>query len=356
MLVHRVSSHRPAPSGPDAHDSPAIERAAQAAIHAIRRCGIPACASAACGLDSHREQGGRAQPALGRRDREGGRELPGLRRADPGPGRALARPDQGRGSARERRARAARPGHRRADRRRRRSRRSRRVRRPVPDRRLPDRLGHELQHERERGDRGARGRRRPRERPREHGPVVERRLPVRGPPRRARRDRPRPPARARAPRRLARAQGVRVRRRRQVRADAPDGRGARSRSARSSPATRRRSARGSRASRTRCRASARSRSAGPPRAPASTRIPSSPRACGAPLRDTGLTVSAPVDHFEAQAARDGLVEASGALKVVAVSLTKIANDLRLMGSGPRAGLAEIFLPSSRRGARSCRAR
>ena len=61
-------------------------------------------------------------------------------------------------------------------------------------------------------------------------------------------------------------------------------------------------------------------------------------------RDTGLTVSAPVDHFEAQAARDGLVEASGALKVVAVSLTKIANDLRLMGSGPRAGLAEIFLP------------
>jgi fumarate hydratase class II len=66
-------------------------------------------------------------------------------------------------------------------------------------------------------------------------------------------------------------------------------------------------------------------------------------------RDTGLTVSAPVDHFEAQAARDGLVEASGALKVVAVSLTKIANDLRLMGSGPRAGLAEIFLPELQKG-------
>jgi fumarate hydratase class II len=66
-------------------------------------------------------------------------------------------------------------------------------------------------------------------------------------------------------------------------------------------------------------------------------------------RETGLTVSAPVDHFEAQAARDGLVEASGALKVVAVSLTKIANDLRLMGSGPRAGLGEIFLPELQKG-------
>ena len=66
-------------------------------------------------------------------------------------------------------------------------------------------------------------------------------------------------------------------------------------------------------------------------------------------RDTGLTISAPVDHFEAQAARDGLVEASGALKVVAVSLTKISNDLRLMGSGPRAGLSEIFLPELQKG-------
>jgi fumarate hydratase class II len=66
-------------------------------------------------------------------------------------------------------------------------------------------------------------------------------------------------------------------------------------------------------------------------------------------RDTGLTISAPGDHFEAQAARDGLVEASGALKVVAVSLTKIANDLRLMGSGPRAGLSEIFLPELQKG-------
>ncbi len=66
-------------------------------------------------------------------------------------------------------------------------------------------------------------------------------------------------------------------------------------------------------------------------------------------RETGLQISAPADHFEAQAARDGLVEASGALKVVAVSLTKIANDLRLMGSGPRAGLSELFLPELQKG-------
>src|SRR5881398_97165 len=65
--------------------------------------------------------------------------------------------------------------------------------------------------------------------------------------------------------------------------------------------------------------------------------------------ETGLTISAAADAFEAQAARDGLVEASGALKTVAVSLTKIANDLRLMGSGPRAGLAEIFLPELQKG-------
>jgi fumarate hydratase class II len=67
------------------------------------------------------------------------------------------------------------------------------------------------------------------------------------------------------------------------------------------------------------------------------------------VADTGLQISAPADPFEAQAARDGLVEASGALRVVAVSLTKIANDLRLMGSGPRAGLAELFLPELQKG-------
>src|SRR5712691_213467 len=65
--------------------------------------------------------------------------------------------------------------------------------------------------------------------------------------------------------------------------------------------------------------------------------------------ETGLTISPPADPFEAQAARDGLVEASGALKTVAVSLTKVANDLRFMGSGPRAGLAEIALPELQKG-------
>jgi fumarate hydratase class II len=64
---------------------------------------------------------------------------------------------------------------------------------------------------------------------------------------------------------------------------------------------------------------------------------------------TGLAIFPPADAFESQAARDGLVEASGALKTVAVSLTKIANDLRFLGSGPRAGLAEIFLPELQKG-------
>jgi fumarate hydratase class II len=65
--------------------------------------------------------------------------------------------------------------------------------------------------------------------------------------------------------------------------------------------------------------------------------------------ETGLAVSPPADPFEAQAARDGIVEASGALKTVAVSLTKIANDIRYLGSGPRAGLAEIALPELQKG-------
>ncbi len=63
------------------------------------------------------------------------------------------------------------------------------------------------------------------------------------------------------------------------------------------------------------------------------------------LRDaTGLPLSEARDHFEAQGARDGLVELSGQMRTIAVSLTKIANDIRWMGSGPRAGLAEISLP------------
>ncbi len=65
--------------------------------------------------------------------------------------------------------------------------------------------------------------------------------------------------------------------------------------------------------------------------------------------ETGLQINPPADPFESQAARDALVEASGALKTVAVSLTKIANDLRFMGSGPRAGLSELFLPELQKG-------
>ncbi|MFF8804069.1 class II fumarate hydratase [Streptomyces omiyaensis] len=61
-------------------------------------------------------------------------------------------------------------------------------------------------------------------------------------------------------------------------------------------------------------------------------------------RTTGLPFTEARDHFEAQGARDGLVETSGQLRTVAVSLTKIANDLRWMASGPRTGLAEINLP------------
>jgi fumarate hydratase, class II len=65
--------------------------------------------------------------------------------------------------------------------------------------------------------------------------------------------------------------------------------------------------------------------------------------------ETGLRILPPADPFEAQAARDALVETSGALKGLAVSLTKIANDLRLMGSGPRAGLMELRLPELQKG-------
>ena len=61
-------------------------------------------------------------------------------------------------------------------------------------------------------------------------------------------------------------------------------------------------------------------------------------------RATGLPVGEAADHFEAQGARDGLVELSGMLRTVAVSLTKVCNDLRWMGSGPLTGLAEVHLP------------
>ena len=60
--------------------------------------------------------------------------------------------------------------------------------------------------------------------------------------------------------------------------------------------------------------------------------------------ETGLPITEARDHFEAQGARDALVEASGALRVLAVSLTKINNDLRWMGSGPNSGLGELNIP------------
>ncbi len=60
--------------------------------------------------------------------------------------------------------------------------------------------------------------------------------------------------------------------------------------------------------------------------------------------DSGLPITEALDHFEAQGARDGLVDASGALRVIAVSLTKINNDLRWMGSGPNTGLGELHIP------------
>src|ERR1700681_1684893 len=67
-------------------------------------------------------------------------------------------------------------------------------------------------------------------------------------------------------------------------------------------------------------------------------------------KDSGLKqIAPPLDPFEAQANRDALVELSGALKVIAVSLTKIAGDLALMGSGPRAGIGEILLPELQKG-------
>src|SRR4030095_7665774 len=59
---------------------------------------------------------------------------------------------------------------------------------------------------------------------------------------------------------------------------------------------------------------------------------------------TGLPLTEARDHFEAQGARDGLVELSGAVRTVAVSLTKICNDLRWMGSGPNTGLGELSIP------------
>ena len=70
-----------------------------------------------------------------------------------------------------------------------------------------------------------------------------------------------------------------------------------------------------------------------------------PRVIGLICELTGLPFKEAVNHFEAQAARDAAVETSGALKTIAVSLVKIANDIRWLASGPRCGLGEIDIPS-----------
>jgi fumarate hydratase class II len=70
----------------------------------------------------------------------------------------------------------------------------------------------------------------------------------------------------------------------------------------------------------------------------------SPKVIAELAKATSLPITEALDHFEAQGARDGLVEASGALRILAVSLTKICNDIRWMGSGPNAGLAELHIP------------
>jgi fumarate hydratase, class II len=64
---------------------------------------------------------------------------------------------------------------------------------------------------------------------------------------------------------------------------------------------------------------------------------------------TGIKFREATDHFEAQGAKDGVVEVSGHLKTVAVSLFKIANDIRWLGSGPRCGIGEIRLPATQPG-------
>jgi fumarate hydratase, class II len=74
-----------------------------------------------------------------------------------------------------------------------------------------------------------------------------------------------------------------------------------------------------------------------------------PRVRGLLASTHGLAIEPPEDPFEAQGNRDALVELSGALKVIAVSLTKIANDLAWMGSGPRAGIGELYLPELQKG-------
>jgi fumarate hydratase class II len=73
------------------------------------------------------------------------------------------------------------------------------------------------------------------------------------------------------------------------------------------------------------------------------------RVCEILAQETGISFREAINHFEAQAARDDSVEAAGQLAAIAASLAKIANDIRLLGSGPRAGFAEIRLPATQPG-------
>jgi fumarate hydratase class II len=73
------------------------------------------------------------------------------------------------------------------------------------------------------------------------------------------------------------------------------------------------------------------------------------RAVAVLAEQTGIGFVEAADHFEAQSAKDGVVEASGLLKTIAVSLTKVANDVRWLSSGPRCGIGEINVPSTQPG-------
>ncbi len=151
--------------------------------------------------------------------------------------------------------------------------------------------------------------------------------------------------------RSLRAQGEELPERRQVGAHAPDGR--RARDARPGVRGLRRADRARAGARRRRRSctSGRSRSAAPRPGTGLNTHPRFAEKVRARLRrESGLKqIAAPLDPFEAQANRDALVELSGALKVLAVSLTKIAGDLALMGSGPRAGIGELLLPELQKG-------
>jgi fumarate hydratase class II len=73
------------------------------------------------------------------------------------------------------------------------------------------------------------------------------------------------------------------------------------------------------------------------------------RAIALIAQKTGVDFVEAVDHFEAQAAKDGVVEASGFLRTIAISLTKIANDIRWLASGPRCGIGELSIPATQPG-------